>query len=225
MCLDEKTLSAYIDGELGEPWKTQVEEHLLHCQECRGRYDQMILLNSQVRSARIQDEEFAQQKQRVWNYLTKNVVEQEPSRFMRRRLYVRTPVLLGVAAAFVCLFALNFIMLSGIGTSGEATDTPIGIISSADPAEGTKASVAKGEMVNVSATDSVAIARILDDLTVEELLMLLDQKGFEVDLRLKNVTELPVSYDQLEEPAAVDEDEQQPADTEPQEEGTQEPTL
>ena len=33
MCIDSQMLSAYLDGELPEPYRTQVEEHLEHCAE------------------------------------------------------------------------------------------------------------------------------------------------------------------------------------------------
>ncbi len=192
MCLDDKTLSAYIDGELGEPWKTQVEEHLLHCQDCKHRFEQQKSLGKQIQSARIQDYEFEDQKDRVWKYLKSNVVTEEPTRFMKKRLYVRTPMLIGVAAAFVCLFAINFFVLQNMNGRQDLNDTPIPVISAAVEVE-TTAPV--GEMVAVSATDSVAVARILDDLSVEEILVMLDKKGFEVELRLKDIEGIPVTLE------------------------------
>ncbi len=190
MCLDDKTLSAYIDGELSEPWKTQVEEHLLHCQSCKHRFEQQKSLGRQIQAARIQDFEFEDQKERVWKYLKSNVVSEEPTRFMKRRLYVRTPALIGVAAAFVCLFAINFFVVQNMKAGQDVTDTPIPVIATA---EATAQPEAAGEMVKVSATDSVAVARILDDLSVEEILVLLDKKGYEVDMRLKDIEGVPVT--------------------------------
>ena len=35
MCIDLQMLSAYMDGELKEPYRTQVKEHLDHCVACR----------------------------------------------------------------------------------------------------------------------------------------------------------------------------------------------
>lgn len=192
MCLDDKTLSAYIDGELGEPWKTQVEEHLVHCENCSARYEQLISLGRQIQAARIQDYEFEDQKDRVWSYLKNTVISEEPSRFFKRRFYIRTPAIMAVAAAFVCLFALNIFILRDSATSQDATEAPIPVISSV---EETPSADAEGEMLQVSAADSVAVAHILEDMSIEEILQLLDDRGFEVDLRLKSVEGLPVDLE------------------------------
>lgn len=41
MCLDDQILNTYLDGELGEPWKTQVIEHLNYCVACNTRLEQL----------------------------------------------------------------------------------------------------------------------------------------------------------------------------------------
>ncbi len=206
MCLDDQTLSAYIDGELGEPWKTQVEEHLVHCDSCKSRYEQLLMMEKEIKAARIQDYEFEEQKNRVWNYLKKSVISEEPTRFLKRRFYIPTPVIMGIAAALVCLFAVNFLVIRNITAKNDITDTQIPIISS--ESETPQDSPVKGEMLQVSATDSVAIARTLDDLTIEDILKLLDERGFEVDLRLKNIEEVPVTMDVTEEPLQATDDAQ-----------------
>lgn len=206
MCLDDKTLSAYIDGELGEPWKTQVEEHLVHCEKCSARYEQLVSLGRQIQAARIQDYEFEDQKERVWSYLKNTVISEEPSRFMKRRFYIKTPAIMAVAAAFVCLFALNIFIVRNAATSQDATEAPIPVIASV---EKEPAVDAEGEMLQVSAADSVAVAHILEDMSVEEILQLLDDRGFEVDLRLKSVEGMPVDYE-VEQPAPEE------AETEPE---------
>ncbi|MGM0432629.1 MAG: anti-sigma factor family protein [Spirochaetota bacterium] len=204
MCLDDKTISAYIDGELGEPWKTQVEEHLLHCSTCRQRYDQLELLEEDIQAARIQDEEFSEQQSRVWNYLKKHVITEEPTRFFKRRFYIPAPVLMGAAAALVLLFAVNFMVFRDAGQSqADGVDT-IPVISSAPEEE--RASEGQGEMVQVSASDSSSVARTLEDLSVEQILKILDERGFEVDLRLKDVQELPASFEYEEQEASDAED-------------------
>ena len=44
MCIDSQMLSAYLDGELPEPYRTQVEEHLEHCAACRKHLEDMKAL-------------------------------------------------------------------------------------------------------------------------------------------------------------------------------------
>lgn len=216
MCLDDKTLSAFIDGELGEPWKTQVDEHLLHCGSCKRRYDQLVVLERDIQSARLQDYEFEDQKTRVWDYLRKHVVSEEPRRFFKRRFYVSAPMLMGAAAALVLLFAVNFFVVRTIAVNPAEDTTSIPVISSAPQSES-----AQGEMIQVSASDSVAVARALENLSVEQILQLLDQKGFEVDLRLKDVEKMPAGFEiedvDVQTPPAEDEtgvDEQVPSEDE-----------
>jgi anti-sigma factor RsiW len=191
MCLDDKTLSAYIDGELSEPWKTQVDEHLVHCSVCRHRYNQLVLLEKDIKSARIQDYEFEEQKNRVWMYLKKHVVSEEPKRFTKRRFYISAPMLMAAAAALVLLFAVNFLVVRNIAQTQSGDINSIPVISSAPRENGT--APARGEMIQVSASDSVAVARALENLSIEQILKILDERGFEVDLRLKNVKELPAA--------------------------------
>jgi anti-sigma factor RsiW len=216
MCLDDKTLSAYIDGELGEPWKTQVDEHLLHCGSCKRRYDQLVVLERDIQSARLQDYEFEDQKTRVWDYLKKHVVSEEPRRFFKRRFYVSAPMLMGAAAALVLLFAVNFFVVRTIAVNPAEDTSSIPVISSAPQTES-----AQGEMIQVSASDSVAVARALENLSVEQILQLLDQKGFEVDLRLKDVEKMPAGFEledaTVQTPPAEDEtgdEEQVPSEDE-----------
>jgi hypothetical protein len=196
MCLDDKTLSAYIDGELGEPWKTQVDEHLLHCGSCKRRYDQLVVLERDIQSARLQDYEFENQKSRVWDYLKKHVVSEEPRRFFKRRFYISAPMLMGAAATLVLLFAVNFFVVRSMAVNPADDMDSIPVISSAPQTD-----AAQGEMLQVSASDSVAVARALENLSVEQILQLLDQKGFEVDLRLKDVEKMPAGFE-LEDAAA-----------------------
>ena len=98
MCLDDQVLSTYIDGELAEPWKTQVEEHLLHCSGCKSRYNQLVDLGKDIKSARLREEEYVVQRERIWQYLEKNCVALVKERFIEKRLSFRAPVLVVAAA-------------------------------------------------------------------------------------------------------------------------------
>ncbi|KLU58649.1 hypothetical protein CEB3_c46650 [Peptococcaceae bacterium CEB3] len=41
MCYDQGTLTAYLDGELTNPARQEVEEHVKSCPSCRGRIEQL----------------------------------------------------------------------------------------------------------------------------------------------------------------------------------------
>ena len=59
MCLDDQILSTYLDNELSEPWKSQVEEHLGNCPSCRTRFQNLMKISDTVRAAGLTDEEIA----------------------------------------------------------------------------------------------------------------------------------------------------------------------
>jgi hypothetical protein len=125
-------------------------------------------------------------------------------------------MLMGAAAALVLLFAVNFFVVRTIAVNPAEDTSSIPVISSAPQTES-----AQGEMIQVSASDSVAVARALENLSVEQILQLLDQKGFEVDLRLKDVEKMPAGFEledaTVQTPPAEDEtgdEEQVPSEDE-----------
>lgn len=183
MCLDDQVLSTYIDGELVEPWKTQVEEHLLHCTRCKSRYSQLTDLEQDIKSARLREEEFSQQRERVWQYLEKNCVTAVKEKIFEKRFTFKAPVLFAAAAAAVIIFAAGIFFTARLSDT-EVPEIPV-IASAENSAESEGSS-----LINVVATDSAPAARTLEDLTIEEILQLLDDRGFDVDLRLKSVERL-----------------------------------
>ena len=48
MCIDDGLLSSYLDGELGEPYRSQVEEHLSYCTACQSRLEKLKKLDQVV---------------------------------------------------------------------------------------------------------------------------------------------------------------------------------
>ncbi|MCF7942872.1 MAG: zf-HC2 domain-containing protein [Spirochaetia bacterium] len=184
MCFDDQVLSTYIDGELAEPWKTQVEEHLLHCATCKSRYDQLQDLETDIKSARLREDEFSVQRERVWQYLEKHCVSSVKEKIIEKRFTFKAPVVFAAAAAFVILFAAGIYFTARVKSS----DIPeIPVISSDNKA------TAEKTLIPVVATDASPVERSMRDLTIEEILQLLDERGFEVDLRLKSVEPLKVN--------------------------------
>ena len=200
MCLDDQVLSTYIDGELAEPWKTQVEEHLLHCETCKSRYNQLKTLGSDIKSARLREEEFAVQRERVWQYLEKNCVAVVKERFIEKRLSFKAPVLVAAAAALVIFFSAGIYFAA----NSKKSDIP-----EIPGFSGKIEHETNNPIVSVRATDSAPAAMSLQDLTIEEILQLLDDRGFEVDLRLKSVEPLTISLPVIDTPEDVVDNEQQ----------------
>lgn len=180
MCLDDQVLSTYIDGELVEPWKTQVEEHLSHCSECSQRYEKLRNLQDMISSSQLREDEFAPHKNRVWKYLEKTCMTSQPVKMRYKGLIFSKPVISAVAAALVVLVGLNFFIIRGVRNSGGDGNIPV-INTSSVPGE----SETNG-LLSIRTTNHETAQISPEDLSVEQLLTLLDSKGFDVELKLKN---------------------------------------
>jgi hypothetical protein len=55
MCPDLATLSALVDGEVEDPWKSRIERHIDQCEACRRRREELLQLVSLLREDREPD--------------------------------------------------------------------------------------------------------------------------------------------------------------------------
>ncbi len=190
MCLDDQVLSSYIDGELQEPWKTQVEEHISHCRDCKARYEYFVSLQETMWESRLRNEEITVHQERVWKYLEKTCMPAQPYKFRHRRITFSGPALAAAAAALVLLIGANvfFLVLSG-GTAPGDFSIPV---LSADGRDAAPQEEADPALMSVSARTHQTAAIAPQELTVEDLLYLLNLKGFEVELKRTEAT-APVS--------------------------------
>ena len=120
MCIDSQMLSAYLDGELPEPYRTQVEEHLEHCAACRKHLDDMRALERRIQSSEFPEEQLMRNKDRIFSLLDKKYFQNgNKVSFIRRRLEISLPSLITAAAAVVFIFIGGFMFF---GTSSEQTE-------------------------------------------------------------------------------------------------------
>lgn len=180
MCLDDQMLSSYIDGELQEPWKTQVEEHISHCTDCRGRYEQLARLDQMLYENRLRNDEFSAQQQRVWKYLEKTCMPSQPKKFKHKRFAFSAPTMAAAAAAFVVILGANVFFIRGvIGDPGDEQPIPTLTAEVQQVPNGMGDEPVIGVSARTHRTSSIAP----QELSVDELLFLLEQKGFEVELK------------------------------------------
>ena len=173
MCVDDELLSAYLDGELQEPWKTQVARHLESCPACRSRYAGLQAVDTKLQADMISDAEVKEREDRVLAYFEKNRFAQKRKvSFFRKKVQVRlVPALLSSAAAFVVVFVGAFALF---GTNREQTQEVLpGIALPVDSS-------------NVRQVSESVKGR-LDDYTVDEIVDYLEEKGYAVQLELKTV--------------------------------------
>ncbi|MCK9549014.1 MAG: zf-HC2 domain-containing protein [Sphaerochaeta sp.] len=174
MCVDDELLSTYLDGELGEPWRTQVGEHLQYCAACRGRLGQLEALHHRLQSVALTDSEMKGSKERVMAFFeaTKFPAPEQKRHLWRRTFELKLGPTLLSAAAFVVVVIGAFILFS--------PDTPQG------------QEILPGVVAPI---DSEHIRQVTDlakpDLgmfSLEQIIQHLDALGYSVKIEMKAVT-------------------------------------
>ena len=176
MCIDAQMLSAYLDGELQEPYRTQVEEHLEHCPACRRHLEDMRSLGERIRRSDYPEAMLERRKDEMFGMLDKKYFQNgRKISFVRRRFEVSMPSLVTAAAAVVFIFIGGFMFF---GTSEEQTGNIL-------PSFAVQAGSGNVHYVSDEAS--------LDNFTLEEILRYLDEKGYNVDISLKGLQPLDVT--------------------------------
>jgi predicted anti-sigma-YlaC factor YlaD len=173
MCLDDALLNSYLDGELLEPWKTQVEEHLSYCNGCQMRLEQLSVLNDKIKSATISDDEINMRGERVMTFFDKNRFgKPKKQNIFRRKIQLNlVPALITSAAAFVVVFIGSFVLF---GTNNQQTSEILPEVML--PIESSQVQQVSNEMKTS-----------LDDFSLSEIIHYLDSQGYAVTLEVKTV--------------------------------------
>ena len=171
MCIDGQLLSAYLDGELKEPYKTQVQEHLEHCEACRKQLANMAELDETVKATKTSDELLDRKKDMIFNTLDQKYFQSgKKVNFFRRKIEMSLPAMITAAAAVVFIFIGGF-MFFGSNPSQTEDILPSFLIS-ADQQNVRYVSSGKGSV---------------DDYTLEEIMQYLDSKGYNVNITMKGL--------------------------------------
>jgi hypothetical protein len=183
MCLDDQILNTYLDGELVEPWKTQVEEHLKYCNACSTRYQQLEAVHSMVSSSRLSDTKIDAAQEKIFSFMENKYLKKEKKvKLLHRDFHVKTPTIIGIAAAFVLIFIGALAIKSpALGDSNVLIPQVVGS--------------QNGAITQVSSIEDLTTNQILSSLSLEEILAYLDAKGYEVDLKVKSVNPIGDSTD------------------------------
>ncbi len=173
MCIDAQMLSAYLDGELKEPYRTQVEEHLAHCPACRKHLEDLKSVGDKMRESDYKAEVLERRKDEIFSVLDKKYFQNgRKVSFIRRRFEISMPTLVTAAAAVV------FIFVGGFAFFGSSASQTADILPSyALPADSSNIRYVSNEAT-------------LDNFTLEEIIRYLDSKGYNVDISLKGLQPL-----------------------------------
>ncbi|MFA5448471.1 MAG: zf-HC2 domain-containing protein [Sphaerochaeta sp.] len=174
MCVDDELLSTFLDGELTEPWKTQVAEHLGYCSACRTRLSQLQQLSERLTSVTLTEDEMAASKDRVLAFFetTKFPTATDKVPFLKRRFELKLAPALLSAAAFVVVVVGAFVFFSPNSPHGQEILPGV-----------------------VAPIDSEHIRQVtdlpkptLDMFSLEQIIQHLDAMGYAVKLEVKAVT-------------------------------------
>ena len=186
MCLDDQILNTYLDNELTEPWKSQVEEHLSYCPSCRARYQNLLEISSAIRSSALTEEEIRPHQDRVLSMIEKNYLSKGKSKksFLRRTFKISGPQLIGVAAAFVVVFVGSWAVLGNNGGSDGSIILP-----------DVNTTIDLNSITQTRSSDNATTSKSLENYSLDEILKNLDARGYDVDIRLKSIQ--PLSLDKM----------------------------
>ena len=180
MCLDDQILNTYLDHELQEPWKSQVEEHLSYCQSCKKRFGELQRLNGIIKSAELSDEEIKPRQERVLAMLENNYLSKKKKvSFFARKLQLSVRSCMGIAAAFVIVFVGTLAVFGGKNASTVLLPEP-------------QNNISIGNITPVRATEVTKQNKSLDDYSLDELIKNIDARGYDVDIKLKSIK--PVDF-------------------------------
>ena len=177
MCVDDELLSTYLDGELEEPWRTQVEEHIGYCNACRQRLEQLKQLHERVVDAVLSDGDIQFRQDRVLAFFEKSRFPSgnKKMHIFRKKVQVKlVPALITTAAAFVVVFIGAFVLFGTNADQGQ------------DILPGVATPIDSANVRQVSDMQSVT----LDSFSLEQIVQHLDAMGYAVKLEVKAVKPL-----------------------------------
>jgi Predicted transmembrane transcriptional regulator (anti-sigma factor) len=172
MCIDERLLSAYLDGSIAEPYKTQVAEHLSYCSACRARLEKFAALDEKIRRASPESEELTRKKDDTFSCLEKKYFSKNSKKisFFHRKVVMGIPSMVTAAAGLVIVFIGGFVLF---GTNSSQTSEIV-------PSFNVHADSNNLQFVSQK-------EKTLDSYSLEEILQYLNNKGYDVDISIKGL--------------------------------------
>ena len=171
MCIDDQMLSAYLDGDLKEPYNAQVKEHLSYCQACRERLNDFKRLSEDIKALKVDEGTLLRNKDRIYSRLEeKYFLSDKKKSFMRRKIEMSLPSLITAAAAVVFIFVGGFMFF---GSNDVQTEQIL-------PSFSVHADSSNVQFVSQKTSS-------LEQYSLEEILEYLDSKGYDVDISIRGI--------------------------------------
>ena len=109
MCPNGETLSAYLDGEIGEPWNSTIRKHLETCEQCRQRLKTLQRIDHILLEDYAPD--YLDSMEKVKRRIQITQVAENSSRPSLWKRKISVPVPLGIAAAALLVFVFGLYFL------------------------------------------------------------------------------------------------------------------
>ena len=172
MCIEDQMLYSYLDGELKEPFKSEVSEHLSYCQACRERLNDFKNISDKVKSLKVDESVLKRNKDKIFSLLEdKYFNSNEKKSFFRRKIEMSLPSLITAAAAVIFIFVGGFMFF---GSNAAQTEQIL-------PSFSVHANSENVQFVSQRTRGS------LDQYSLDEIVSYLDGLGYDVEITLKNV--------------------------------------
>lgn len=183
MCLDDQIISEYIDGELDEPWKSQVMEHLSWCESCKSRYNDIKSLQESIKGSVLDDDAISRSSKRVMRYMESNVIDKPKHTYIQKiRNFFSKKVVMPICAAALT-FCFCMIIFNGSPEDGALiVDTP-------------SVSLNIDNVVPVRTSDNFTTSQTLKDYSLEDIIKYLDDSGYDVTISPKVLSPIEMEHD------------------------------
>lgn len=174
MCPDRELLSAFFDGEVEDPWRTDIKKHLESCLKCRQILSSYQRLRRILEEDPVPDCQGAQLRTLEKVIAGSGVIPGKTVPFWKKRLQVPLP--LAAAAAVVLIFLGAFFSLKPGRTSTQLVEA------------GTKPTPLAELSIEIPVAD-------LQDDNIETIIKLFEDRDYnnEVIIRLPEDSLFPVS--------------------------------
>ena len=192
MCPDRELLSAYVDGEVPEPWNERLARHLASCDSCAKAAEKYRELSRRIKTADFASEGLDESAVlgRLGERLDEELAGLEPagrgrgpggrgpgaSRFRRSEVWRRRVALPLPAAAAAAIIVVALLVLSVLGLSSPGRGAPAPALAAAPSESAIQATATAAAELPPAAAQSA---------NMDELLRYLDSKNGEVTVTIR----------------------------------------
>jgi negative regulator of sigma E activity len=125
MCPEHELLSAFLDGEVDEPWKSEIDKHLAGCPHCRQRISAYQNLSRLLKIDPQPDYRLSMKRLKKLIQSGPGIINIKKTPFWKKRLQIPVPVAAAAASLFIILgtlFSVNLAIPGGLaGNNPEET--------------------------------------------------------------------------------------------------------